>query len=69
MERKNSLKRQEMEIQIKQLLFNLPLTERIAIIERIGKQYRQQNSREISKEVSEFTIKNGNKKKIDEYPV
>lgn len=57
--------KQEIVIAIKQLLFHLPLSERIALIEKLGKQYRQQNSREISKEVEDFRHKAGVRKDID----
>lgn len=62
-------KRQQMEIEVRKLLFDIPLSERIQIIERIGKQYRQQNSREIAKEVDEFKRKQGLLKQIDHYSI
>lgn len=46
--------KQEIVIAIKQLLFHLPLSERIALIEKLGKQLRQQNSIETNREVNEF---------------
>jgi hypothetical protein len=65
-----SKKSQDIMIQIQQLLFELPLSERITLIERLGKKLRQQNSREISKEVDEFRRKSGIKKKdIDYSPI
>jgi ATP-dependent protease HslVU (ClpYQ) peptidase subunit len=49
-----SKKHQDIMIEIKKLLFELPLTERITLIERLGKQLRQQNSIETNREVNEF---------------
>lgn len=60
---------QKVLIEVKKILFNLPLSERITLIERLGKQLRQQNNREISKEVEDFKKKQGLGKKIDHYSI
>lgn len=60
-------KRQELELAVKGLLFEVPLSERITIIERIGKQYRQQNSIETNRETNEFKRKMGLMKKAEDY--
>lgn len=59
--------KQEIEILIKQLLFELPLTERITLIERIGKKLRQRNSIETEREVKEFNKKMGLNKRVEDY--
>ncbi len=61
--------KQHMRIKILSLLNELPLTEKIALIESIGKRLRQQNSIETANEVNRFAIKSNSKKKIDNYPV
>lgn len=62
-----SKKNAEIYLQIQKLLFELPLTERINLVEKMGKKLRQQNSIETNKEVNEFKRKNGIKKNIDGY--
>ena len=62
-------KETELRLKILSLLNELELTERIGLIESIGKRLRQQNSIETAKEVSAFTVKSGTKKKIEVYPV
>lgn len=64
-----SKKNAEIYLQIQKLLFDLPLSERITLIERMGKKLRQQNSIETNKEVNEFKRKNGIKKDIDYSPI
>jgi hypothetical protein len=56
-------------IKILSLLNEHPVTERIEIIERIGKRLRQQNSIETAKEVQKFASKAGVKKDIDYSPI
>lgn len=60
---------QKIVIAIKKLLFELEPAKRIEVIERIGKQLRQQNSIETSREVNDFRRKSGIKKDIDYTPV
>ncbi len=61
--------KQHIRIKILSLLNELPLTEKIALIESIGKRLRQQNSIETANEVNRFAIKSNSKKNIDNYPV
>lgn len=62
-----SKKNAEIYLQIQKLLFELPLTERINLVEKMGKKLRQQNSIETNKEVNEFKRKNGIKKQGEDY--
>lgn len=60
---------QDIEIKIKSILNDIDLTDRIRIIERIGKHLRRRNSIETANEVNEFKRNNGiPKTKVDEYP-
>ncbi len=56
-------------VQIKSLLKDLPVHERIEILERLGKQTRQANSIEINKEVRDDANRKGLAKKIDHLPI
>jgi len=58
----NKKLQQEYEIKIRQLLYDVSLVDRIAIIERLGMKLRQQNSIETNRETNEF-IKKGLKYK------
>ena len=62
-------KETQLTVEILCLLNELELSERITIIERIGKRLRQQNSIQTAKEVDQFTRNIGTKKQIDIYPV
>jgi hypothetical protein len=63
-------KKSQIQVEIVSLLNNLPeLSDRIEVIERIGKKLRQANSLAISKEVETFKLKKGLKKDIDYTPV
>jgi hypothetical protein len=61
-------KKNSVMIKILSLLNDLPVYERIEIIERIGKRLRQQNSIETSREVDRFATKNKLNKQVDDYP-
>jgi hypothetical protein len=45
---------QQMEVELRKILFAAPLSKRIEIVERLGKKLRQQNSMETAREVREF---------------
>ena len=67
--RMSKMTKSEMKVKIMSMLLELEPSDRIALIESIGKKLRQANSREISKDVAAFAIKTGNKKNVDQYPV
>lgn len=62
-------KKGKIRIQILSLLNELEASERIDLIESIGKRLRQQNSIESAKEVRDFMRKAGTRKDIDYSPV
>jgi hypothetical protein len=45
------------EIEVKKLLVNLPFSNKLKVIERLGKEFRKANNLEISKEVTDFSNK------------
>jgi hypothetical protein len=45
------------EIEVKKLLINLSLSNKLKVIERLGKEFRKANNLEISKEVTDFSNK------------
>lgn len=62
-------KKNEVHVKIQSILNEIPMPDRIEIIERIGKRLRQANSVQTAKEVDLWSRKMGAKKNIDHYPV
>jgi len=56
-------------LEIKKILKEFTLTEKVLILEELVSVLRQRNSIEMAREVEKFAIKTKSKKQIDKYPV